>query len=713
MNNDPLGFGGFMAPNMPSQPSAQQPARPKKGFLVDNISTVGGIIGGLGGGALGALAGGFGAVPGAGIGAAAGSGFGETLENILMGEDWHKNVAKEAAIGGVFGAGPLKLLKMGAGGATALSSGGRAAGGLAKGFAAEAGEEAGEQALKTSMAGRMTSQGNRLLASQYGTIREPTARAVGDPLGVIGKLAEYGITKPMDAERVSRAITGSNGLLTKQVAKAVGAAGNVNTSGVMGKLNATIKDQGLIGRDAKEVTEIVSSKLGAIEGNNASPSKAIEIMRKLESQIADYSGRGGNYKNADPRRLEKARALQSARDEIQDQLYNAAGANKNLSNVLTQEVREQLLSLRPKSNEWARFVNQNIMKSKTIGDLRSAQAPFVNMTKIIDDADLGAMTFRGRVGDAANAMKTGGGLINLGTQTAIGLTKNPASRITGSTLRDVGSGAALNQSAKGMKGLATNLGGVGLLARSMTPGGGMGTDVSAVTDDQEGSQATDLATTLTQAQSGISSGTGLGNGMGNFGGGQAPTDGSGMAGGMMNAPQQTGSPYSRDALIYDMQRDPANAEQYIAYYEKLSEIFNSPADEGPKLNATQIQQANTAISGMQSLQDIAGIIDENPNAPRSGSLPGGSFMRNLTGTGEYSAAVQNAVDAIGRLRSGGAINADEEARFREFLPGAFDDQDTIRYKLGTLNNIFARFANPQPATDLAGALMQQQSGGLF
>lgn len=171
--------------------------------------------------------------------------------------------------------------------------------------------------------------------------------------------------------------------------------------------------------------------------------------------------------------------------------------------------------------------------------------------------------------------------------------------------------------------------------------------------------------------------------------------------------QQNTSPYSRENLVADIQRDPKNAEKYIAQYESLDKIF-APAS-GQKLNATQIQQANTATSGIDSLNTIAQLLQENPNAARMAALPGGSLTQKVTGTGSYSAAVSNAVDAIGRLRSGGAINADEEKRFKSFLPAAFDDPETVQYKLQALNNIFQRFASPQsagPAT-LEDAIMSQ------
>lgn len=84
----------------------QQLQKKKKGFLLDQISTVGGIGGGILGSFVTPIAG---TAAGAGLGSAVGEG----IENALMGESLTKNVGKEAALGAVFGAGPIKLAKGG------------------------------------------------------------------------------------------------------------------------------------------------------------------------------------------------------------------------------------------------------------------------------------------------------------------------------------------------------------------------------------------------------------------------------------------------------------------------------------------------------------------------------------------------------------------------------------------------------------------------
>jgi len=89
----------------------------KKNFWLDQISTAGGILGGIGGSFIAPIAGTAG-------GAAAGSALGEAIEKMIdpNSTDWG-NVAQEGIIGGIMGAGPIKLLKGAGAGAKALATG--------------------------------------------------------------------------------------------------------------------------------------------------------------------------------------------------------------------------------------------------------------------------------------------------------------------------------------------------------------------------------------------------------------------------------------------------------------------------------------------------------------------------------------------------------------------------------------------------------------
>lgn len=103
------------------KPEQKQPEKKQKDFFTDLLSTLTGAGGTAAGAALGtALLPGIGTLIGAGLGGALGSAGGEVAENAMTGDDLMKNVGTEAALGGVFGAGPIRLLKAGAQGVGAL-----------------------------------------------------------------------------------------------------------------------------------------------------------------------------------------------------------------------------------------------------------------------------------------------------------------------------------------------------------------------------------------------------------------------------------------------------------------------------------------------------------------------------------------------------------------------------------------------------------------
>lgn len=100
----------------PVQFNRPAPQQKKKSFWLDQLSTLGGIGGGILGSAVAPIVGTAG-------GAGAGSALGEAIENLITGDSMTKNLAKEGALGAVFGAGPLKLLKGAGAGAKALATG--------------------------------------------------------------------------------------------------------------------------------------------------------------------------------------------------------------------------------------------------------------------------------------------------------------------------------------------------------------------------------------------------------------------------------------------------------------------------------------------------------------------------------------------------------------------------------------------------------------
>lgn len=174
---------------------------------------------------------------------------------------------------------------------------------------------------------------------------------------------------------------------------------------------------------------------------------------------------------------------------------------------------------------------------------------------------------------------------------------------------------------------------------------------------------------------------------------------------------QAEPPYSLQAALADIQRDPKHTSDYLNLYKTVSGASGSTSKP---LGASQQQQATNAQSGLQSIQDLSNFIQTDPSVINKSSVPGqgslvGGFLSNKLGTGEYNAAASNIKDVISRLRSGAALTVQEEKRYTNLIPKAGDSDSTIQYKLNSLAELFQKFAYPQAGVDdsnLSGALAQ-------
>jgi hypothetical protein len=446
------------------------PAKKKKGFWTDQIST-GGSLGGAAAGAAGGAALGsvvpiagtaLGGLIGAVLGGAAGAVGGQAVENKVSGDNLGKDLLMEGLIGGATSIGPLQALKL------AKGVGGIARGAAPGGVAIS--KAATGDTLKTSLGQRIAESGNKALASQYGTISKPVARST-NPTKTVGELAQMGITKPTDAERIASQITGPDGILNQQVAKAVGGAAPVDTSTLRRVFSDALDNNGIVANDRKSLETLFNAQMVKLSGGargsldpKVNPTDALDMMKAFEKRIANLSGKGDNYRLSTPERVDQAGVLRLVKDELEDQLYQGAGANKQVAGLMTPELRERLVSLMPGNKAWVRNVDENIMKAGDIGALRSAQAPFVRMRKIIDEGDMNSMTFGGRTGNMASGQGIKGALLE-GAQNMV---KNPASRAYAATTRGL-SGAGLPSAAGGTSplGAATRAGVGGSLINAL------------------------------------------------------------------------------------------------------------------------------------------------------------------------------------------------------------------------------------------------------
>ena len=270
---------------------------------------------------------------------------------------------------------------------------------------------------KTSAAGQLRLKAAQALLDQYGTIDKPMARSA-NALENVQRVADAGFVKPADVENIINNITGANGKVTKLTQKLVSNAKPVDTSSDISKIiDEQIALNGLSGTsDEKAIRASIDAQLnrlpsrreGSITGLDQ-PEDVFDTIKALEKRSAELKGKSGNnYRLTTPERGDKAKVLDSITEVLKDRLYGGA----NIEGVLTPEVASELKSLAPKNEKWANYVDNTIMKSGDVGELRSTVAPFVNMGKVIDNQYMNYGTYGQRVGDAANEGRRIAGMIS-------------------------------------------------------------------------------------------------------------------------------------------------------------------------------------------------------------------------------------------------------------------------------------------------------------
>jgi hypothetical protein len=668
----------------------QQTAPKKKGnFLTNLLPTIGGIAGGGFGGAAGGALAGTAILPGVGtavggllgalLGGAAGGSAGKVAENKIEGNALGDGVLGAGIENGVFSAGPLRLLKGAKAGIGAIKAGSKAAPSLVEALGASGGQEAGA-ALKTSMAGKLDAFGNKQLGkSQFGVLDKPTIRT-SDPAGTTKKLYNMGLTKNTDIERTAQAITGADGVLNKAVAGAVSKAGGLEVGHLPGTVESAISKSGIVDSQAKGLTNEIMADVKLIDPKN--PKSALDVMRNLKSAQQQYLGKGGTYHLPTSLDKKRAKVIGEVHDEIQNTLYNKAGANNNLSSVLTPAFEKQLLDLHPGNAQWAAHVKQNIMGAKSVGDLRSAQAPFVNATKLIENGEGNAYSAGGQLVNNTSSLK---GMV---VDAATNLVKNPAQRVVG-------------QAAK--------------KAAPLLPGGAQ----------QAGGLTAALTAPTTKqiVRNGIVGNTA----MGMLDGGSASAQGmdaaqtepsAGAMPGLADVPQQptTNNPFAPENAQANIQKILAgggtakDVTQYISLVQAMQELSGGGAGDG--LNAQAKTSLAASSNGISTLDQLEGLFGNAGNG--SGKL--GGALANLSSKAGLNSNVQTyndlAASSVSQLakalNGGGQVSDTDAAVVIQALPKITDSPQVARNKFNALK---ARLQTAQQNTLRFGAGGEQVTSG--
>lgn len=246
------------------------------------------------------------------------------------------------------------------------------------------------------------------LLDQYGTIDKPMARSA-NAIENVQRVADAGFTKPGEVEDIISKVTGGNGKVSKMTQTLVSTAQPVDTVSDIDRIvNEQIALNGLAetpqGKATKatidaQLNRLESRRKGSITGTDA-PEDVFDVIKSLESRSADLKGKSGNnYRLTTPERTDQARVIDSVTEVLKDRLYSGA----DMSKILTPEAAAELKSFAPKNEKWANYVDNTIMKSRDIGELRSTMAPFVNMGKVIENQYMNYGTYGSQMSQTAKA----------------------------------------------------------------------------------------------------------------------------------------------------------------------------------------------------------------------------------------------------------------------------------------------------------------------
>lgn len=281
---------------------------------------------------------------------------------------------------------------------------------------------------RTSKEGKLRYARGKELLRQYGTVDQPMARA-SRAVESVQEIADAGFTKPEDVERMANVITGSNGEVSKLTRNLINSAKPVDTfTGENGQtleefVDNSIQLNSLYGTNkGNAVKQTIEANLRSLpsraEGSvtyTDAPDKVFKVIQNLEASAAELEGRGGSkYTRPSIENIHQAAVLKDTASLLKQRLFDGA----DVSEALTPEVAQNLKSYDPKNEKYANWVDNTIMNAKSIDDLRAAQAPFVRMSKYIDNAYTQAATVGGRMAENANDLSriltTRNGLLRAG-----------------------------------------------------------------------------------------------------------------------------------------------------------------------------------------------------------------------------------------------------------------------------------------------------------
>lgn len=257
-------------------------------------------------------------------------------------------------------------------------------------------------------------EGKELL-KQYGSVDQPMARAT-KAAESLQELANMGFTKPGDVEKISNAITGANGTVSKLNDSVIASAKPVNTfdgehSGqtIDDFIDYRIEKNYLSGtNEGKALKRGLNAYLNSLpsraEGSIGFEDSAIDTFRmvqQLEASAAELEGRGGStYHRPTTSDLHQAAVIKDVANLFKERIYDGA----DVQSALTPAVVANLKSYDPENKAWLNTVDNFVSTAKSPKDLRAFQRPFVRASRYIDNQYTQAATVGGRMASSAGEL---------------------------------------------------------------------------------------------------------------------------------------------------------------------------------------------------------------------------------------------------------------------------------------------------------------------
>lgn len=657
IDNDTLQklHGNYLATQQTQQKKQQQPAK-KGNFLTNLLPAIGSGVGAVAGIPLD-IFGGAGSI----AGGAAGGAIGEALKEKLTGQNLNAGqIGIQGLEGGALSAfNPLKAV----GKASTAAKGFVSAG---ADTAANVGEKAATKDVGSTVADKLVTQGQQAQGRVAGTSagkagqvvttpqdtarfnailsREniPTGNANNTLQAVQSKLDQYG-------KQISDHFTANNTPLNTADTKTIAAS-------YLSGLKTT--DPGVL----KQATTLAND----LEKNVTDTKGLWEFRKSLDTRIPDAKLAAGNNVLSD-----KMTAIKGLRQYISGQLGDIPGASQyhDLS-----EVKPLVAGEAQRLNNPGGGIAGRIFAS---GPAQKAESTIGKATEAIGTKLGGRSASQATVESLPQDLQPN----PIDLTSALQQASDSAGQIGNQSAKNLPATSRAAQALAAIKGTAT-LPARAAVAPLAYPGRTLGQvtkqvagrgagdllSVGGSSPQQPAQGSTSLTDALMQAQNGSAD--------------QSQT--------------QSQSPYTQDDLQADIQRDPTNAQKYIDYYTSLDKIYNPAASTANNIKPTS-QQYGLATSGANSLQQLATMIQSNPDVISKNATPGqglplvGSLISNASGAAPYHALADNILQAIIHLQTGATATPSEVTAARGQLPQPGDSATVQQQKLQTLLTDFEPF----------------------